>query len=213
MKKVKKEVNRVDFLLAMVAVFASCLSLVLTFRIFELKKALKENSGVFLCAEESEEEQRIILNEPLEGARVEPCYGCMESYSPFCFTDEEEELIARVMMAEAGGEGRDGKELVLHVILNRVLDPTFPDTVEGVVYQDLAFSCIGDGRIYEVSPDADCYELISDVQMVYFDASGGATYFCTEGESEWHDNALEFLYSYGGHRFYCEKGKKMEGVI
>lgn len=210
-KNKKSYVNNVDVFLLITVILSCLVSFIQTLRIFELKKTLYESSGVFLCTTELQEEPRVMLNETLEGAKVDPCYGCMEDYSPFCFTDEEEELIAHVLMAEAEGEGITGKELVLHVILNRILSPRFPDTVEGVVYQDLAFSCVLDDRISEVQPDTDCYDLIDDVQKVYFDVSGGATYFCTEPESAWHDSALRYLYTWKNHRFYCERD--LEGVI
>jgi hypothetical protein len=50
-------------------------------------------------------------------------------------TDDEKELIARVVYAEAGYEDMIGKRLVVDTILNRVGRPGFADTIYGVVYQ------------------------------------------------------------------------------
>ena len=55
-------------------------------------------------------------------------------------TEEEKELIARVVMAEAGNQDYIGKRLVADTILNRVNDPAFPNTVVGVVYQRNQFA-------------------------------------------------------------------------
>lgn len=53
----------------------------------------------------------------------------------FELTQEEMELIARMVRAEAGNQDQVGKRLVVDVILNRVCDDKFPDTVGGVIYQ------------------------------------------------------------------------------
>ena len=63
------------------------------------------------------------------------------------FTDEEIDLIALVTMAEAEGEPELGKRLVVDVILNRVDDPRFPNTVKGVIYQKKQFESMTNGRV------------------------------------------------------------------
>lgn len=55
------------------------------------------------------------------------------------------ELIAQLVEAEAGNQDFDGKCLVVDVVLNRVESPDFPDTVEGVIFQDDQFSVIKNG--------------------------------------------------------------------
>ena len=51
-------------------------------------------------------------------------------------TEEERELMARVVYLEARGEPAEGQQAVAEVILNRVRDARFPDTVAEVIYQD-----------------------------------------------------------------------------
>ena len=55
-------------------------------------------------------------------------------------TQEEIELIALCVMAEAEGECEYGQRLVIDVILNRVDDPHFPDTIYDVIYQKNQFA-------------------------------------------------------------------------
>lgn len=43
------------------------------------------------------------------------------------------ELVAQLVQAEAGNQDLTGKRLVADVVYNRVRDPRFPNTVEGVV--------------------------------------------------------------------------------
>lgn len=49
---------------------------------------------------------------------------------------EEKELLARIMMLEAGGEPDLGQQAVAEVIFNRIHSPLFPDTVYEVLSQE-----------------------------------------------------------------------------
>jgi len=43
--------------------------------------------------------------------------------------------LAKIAMAEAESEDTEGKALVMLVVLNRVWDDEFPDTIEEVIFQ------------------------------------------------------------------------------
>ena len=55
-------------------------------------------------------------------------------YSGISISEEDCELLAKIVYLEARGECAEGQQAVVEVIFNRVLDPRFPDTVEGVIY-------------------------------------------------------------------------------
>ena len=62
------------------------------------------------------------------------------------------ELLAICVQAEAGNQPLIGRRMVADVILNRVDDSDWPDTIEGVITQRYQFSSYWDGgmdRIYE----------------------------------------------------------------
>ncbi len=59
----------------------------------------------------------------------------------------EEQLLARAINGEARGESYEGQVAVGAVILNRVRDPNFPNTIAGVIYQPGAFTAVSDGQI------------------------------------------------------------------
>ena len=62
------------------------------------------------------------------------------------------ELLAICVQAEAGNQSLTGRRMVVDVILNRVDDPDWPDTIEGVITQRYQFSSYWDGgmdRVYE----------------------------------------------------------------
>lgn len=55
-------------------------------------------------------------------------------YAPI--TEEERELIARIVYLEARGEPAEGQQAVAEVILNRVAAEDFPDSVADVIFQE-----------------------------------------------------------------------------
>ena len=57
-------------------------------------------------------------------------------------TEDDIYLMSQVVYAESKGEPFEGKVAVASVILNRVLSPQFPDSVQEVIFQPYAFSCI-----------------------------------------------------------------------
>ena len=123
---------------------------------------------------------------------------------------EESYLLAKLAMAEAESEDTEGKALVICVVINRVWDDRFPNTIEGVIYQDAAFSSIDDGRFDRVEPDADCWEALEMVQIEHWDGSEGALYFERTPDDEsstWHSRHLEKLFVHGRHTFYIERGE------
>lgn len=116
-------------------------------------------------------------------------------------------LLAKIAMAEAEDQDVQGKALVMLVVLNRVQDSGFPDTVKEVIYQPGQFSPVANGRFGRVEPDAGCWEALGMVQSGGWDKSRGALYFESKSKSTWHADNLEFLFKHGGHYFYKERGE------
>lgn len=50
-------------------------------------------------------------------------------------TEDERELLARMVYLEARGESAEGQQAVVEVTMNRVVAQNFPDTVQEVLYQ------------------------------------------------------------------------------
>ena len=84
-------------------------------------------------------------------------------------------LISRFVYAESRGEPYQGQVAVAAVILNRVKDSRFPNTVSGVVYQSGAFTCVTDGQI-NLSPNNTAKKAAQDA-MNGWDPSLGAVYY------------------------------------
>jgi len=74
-------------------------------------------------------------------------------------TEDEVYLMAQTVFAESRSESFEGKVAVASVILNRLKSPNFPHTIEGVIKQKDAFSCVKNGKI-DVIPDESCYAAV-----------------------------------------------------
>lgn len=119
------------------------------------------------------------------------------------WNNKDSDILLRIAMAEAEGEGTEGKALVMKVVLNRVEDREFPNSVEGVVFQPGQFELVlDDGRYWNVEPDAECYKALYMVQCENWDDTEGALYFCRTGSSPWMENNTEYLFTMGNHSFY-----------
>ena len=84
-------------------------------------------------------------------------------------------LISRFVYAESRGEPYSGQVAVASVILNRVKDSRFPNTVAGVVYQSGAFTCVSDGQI-NLTPNSTAKKAAQDA-LNGWDPSYGAVYY------------------------------------
>nr|WP_276209710.1 cell wall hydrolase [Bacillus mesophilus] len=62
-------------------------------------------------------------------------------------SEEDFDLLARIVRAEAQTEPFEGKVAVASVVLNRVESPLFPDTIREVIYQRGQFQPVSNGQI------------------------------------------------------------------
>lgn len=98
------------------------------------------------------EETKSIEVELIEEAVVEEEY----------LSNDDVELIALVTMAEAEGECKEGKRLVIDTILNRVDSEYFPNTISEVIYQPGQFTSMWNGRADRCYPSDDICQLVRE---------------------------------------------------
>ena len=120
-------------------------------------------------------------------------------------SDEDYQILLRIVQAEAGICDDKGKILVADVIINRVLSKRFPNTVKGVVYQRNQFQPVSNGRINTVKVTPDTIRCV-DRALDGEDYSNGAIYFMNRRASgkqaSWFDSSLTYLFAHGGHEFF-----------
>lgn len=123
---------------------------------------------------------------------------------------EQFQCLAQVLYHEARGESLQGQLAVAEVVLNRVDDPAFPNTVCGVVHQGngrgCQFSWTCDGRSDRIGQD-EVYDQVAKIARVMLD---GAPRSLTEGATYFHTPAVRPDWSrrftktarVGNHIFY-----------
>lgn len=126
------------------------------------------------------------------------------------YSEEEIRVLERIIEAEAGGEDADGKLLVANVVLNRVRDESFPNTITEVVFQKsngvTQFSPVANGRYEAVTVSQESKDAAQRA-LRGEDLSDGALYFAARKHAnpksmQWFDQNLTLLFQHGGHEFF-----------
>ncbi len=84
-------------------------------------------------------------------------------------------LLARLIYGEARGEPYTGQVAVGAVVMNRVKNSSFPNTISGVIYQSGSFDVVSDGQI-NLSPNSSAKKAAQDA-INGWDPSYGAIYY------------------------------------
>lgn len=124
----------------------------------------------------------------------------------FSLEDQEYQVLLKIVEAEAGCEDTEGRMLVANVVMNRVRNGYFPNTVTEVVYQrqdgTAQFSPVSDGRIDTVNVSQGTIDAVARV-MNGDDISQGALFFrSVRSRSGWFDQKLSRVLEHGNHIFY-----------
>jgi N-acetylmuramoyl-L-alanine amidase len=91
------------------------------------------------------------------------------------FSENDIRLLSNAVYGEARGEPYVGQVAVAAVILNRLEDKNFPDTVSGIIFQPGAFTAVADGQIY-LTPNKTARKAVMDA-INGMDPSDGCTYY------------------------------------
>lgn len=127
----------------------------------------------------------------------------------FAITEDDYEVLLRIVEAEAGGEDIIGKMLVANVVLNRLEIGFGGDTITDVVFYKGQFTPAMTGKIFRVTVSEETIEAVERV-MDGEDHSEGAIYFmarklASKKGIRWFDKNLKFLFKHGCHEFFIEK--------
>ena len=110
-------------------------------------------------------------------------------------------LIAKVVCGEAQNCDRTEMEYVASVILNRVADPRFPNSVREVVYAPGQYSCVNDGNWQKVPTQANWEE--AEYVLNMFNEHGYTVLPANVVfQSQSRQGSGVYLYTEWGH-YYC----------
>lgn len=82
-------------------------------------------------------------------------------YSGIKVSSADRKLLAQLVKREAGGESFKGQKAVVEVVLNRVLDSRFPNTIRGVIFQKGQFSTAS--KLSKTTPTQTNYDAVDYV--------------------------------------------------
>ena len=112
------------------------------------------------------------------------------------------QLMARAINGEARGEPYEGQVAVGAVILNRVKDSRFPNSISGVIYQPGAFTAVSDGQINAaISEGSTVYKAAQDAINGWDPTSGCVYYFNSNTATNKWIWSRPLVKTIGKHRF------------
>lgn len=127
-----------------------------------------------------------------------------------CKYRESCRLISEAVVFESRGEPEEGQKLVIDVILNRVKDKRFPDSVKGVLTQPKQFSYINDMH-KQKTPKKEDVEKIQQLTHHYLKKGGNEVapegvlwYHRDTAKPIWRHNLVR-VGSIGRHVYYREE--------
>ena len=113
--------------------------------------------------------------------------------------------LAKIISCESQGESLDGMIAVGNVVLNRVESPHFPNTIYGVIFDDVGgvqFEPVLNGTIHN-EPTQKSY-LAAKMALDGKNTAGDSLFFLNpdKAESFWITENREFYVAIGNHHFY-----------
>lgn len=112
------------------------------------------------------------------------------------------QLLARAINGEARGEPYEGQVAVGAVILNRVKDSKFPNSIAGVIYQPGAFTAVSDGQInVPIEEGATVVKAARDALNGWDPTDGAIYYFNPDTATNKWIWSRPLIKTIGKHRF------------
>lgn len=114
-------------------------------------------------------------------------------YPGITLTTEEEDLLAKIIWLEARGEPYEGQQAIAEVVFNRLLSPSYPDDLNGVLHSDNQFPSTE--HLKDAEPNQTQYDAIEDALEGPYILPVDVTHFATYAVNE------EVWGTIGGHTF------------
>ncbi len=115
-------------------------------------------------------------------------------------SNSDANLLAHLVYAEARGEPYSGQVAVAAVVLNRVKNSSFPNSVAGVIYQNGAFSVVADGQI-NLQPNQTAISAARDALNGWDPTYGAIYYFNPKTATNGWIWSRPVTITIGNHRF------------
>ncbi len=135
----------------------------------EITVSVQQLDGLGSMAEQDSTKKEIVASERNKNSsQTIPSRGSQEY-------EADRQLLAKIIFAEARGESFEGQVAVGAVILNRVEDSRFPDTIKEVVFEPGQFTPVNGDKI-NFMPDRKAY-LAAEAALEGIDPTNRALYY------------------------------------
>lgn len=154
--------------------------------------------------QETGKTENIPVIETVQGEQSSESQQCISQDSgKVKLSDQECLMLMKIAQAEAGNQGIDGMWLVMSVVMNRVGSRSFPDSIEGVIFQSGAFSSVSDGR-YEEQMILS-YEVNEALGMIKDGEVAESIVAFEVKDSDVLERWFQYAFTFRDHNFYTEK--------
>lgn len=142
-KRGRKEIGVKDFILKLgVGAIFFMVVVIVPFLLSEVEQYKRSYNDLHALYEKQVEDSNKVLNkwksdyEDLEGKYADLLVKSKSVELPFYnYSEEEIQILAKCVEAEAGEENFNAQDYITKVILNRVRSSQFPNSISGVIYQ------------------------------------------------------------------------------
>ena len=159
---------------------------------------VEQAGALFLPAETLAQSLGCSLTQEREGTLTLQKTG--ELPTPPTYPEEDLYWLSRAIYSESGNQPMAGRIAVGTVILNRVEDPTFPDTIKEVIFAPRQFSPVANGTIY-LTPDEDSV-IAAKLCLDGAREAEECLYFNVTSMVSWADRSRTYVCTIGDHNFY-----------
>lgn len=143
------------------------------------------HAGEALAAFESDAEEDAAIDFPV----AEP------------YAEEDYLLLSKLVQVEAGYESYEGQLAVANVILNRVKDTRFPDSIRGVIYSGKQFPPAHNGLLDKSEPNASVLRATKDALNGRNNVEGAVYFFNPKVTKGAFWDRLEVVATFDNHSF------------
>ena len=192
------------FILCLKVIFFILLSILISMIIQDLyvQEPIELTSKEFVKSEDKDYNIHILTQEEL--SQLYECEPVITNTNTQIvdLTYEEAQLLLRVARAEAGPT-LEGQKWSMRVILNRVQDKNFPDSIGEVVNQPNQFEVVSSGVYRNAEINENSHLALAEIEKGW-DETEGSLYWEADSNSDhsWHKKNLVYIKTIEGNRYY-----------
>ena len=130
--------------------------------------------------------------------------GGAERIPSISLSEEEFDLLCRLVSAESKGESFEGKIAVANVVLNRVNSPKWEDTITEVIYTPNQFQPVSNGAINQ-EPTEESVEAVKEALKGVKVVADNVDCFAHKSIS--FESWADYYATIGNHKFWVSHGQ------